>query len=95
MDAFASIISNNVNTIMKRMTSLSIILMVPTLIASFYGMNVPIYMRICRMVSWLSSCLDLAIRYGLFYIQEDQMVLGYQKINRTQITRAVGVICVR
>ena len=40
MDAFASIISNNVNTIMKRMTSLSIVLMVPTLIASFYGMNV-------------------------------------------------------
>lgn len=39
MDAFASIISNNVNTIMKRMTSISIILMVPTLIASFYGMN--------------------------------------------------------
>lgn len=45
MDAFASIISNNVNTIMKRMTSLSIILMVPTLIASFYRMNVPIYME--------------------------------------------------
>lgn len=44
MDAFASIISNNVNTIMKRMTSLSIILMLPTLIASFFGMNVPIYM---------------------------------------------------
>ncbi|NCC09176.1 MAG: magnesium transporter CorA family protein [Bacteroidia bacterium] len=42
MDAFASIISNNVNTIMKRMTSLSIILMLPTLIASFYGMNVDI-----------------------------------------------------
>jgi len=42
MDTFASIISNNVNTIMKRMTSTSIILMVPTLIASFYGMNVPI-----------------------------------------------------
>ena len=45
MDAFASIISNNVNTIMKRMTSLSIILMVPTLISSFYGMNFPIYME--------------------------------------------------
>lgn len=43
MDAFASIISNNVNTIMKRMTSISIILMVPTLIASFYGMNVITY----------------------------------------------------
>ena len=42
MDAFASIISNNVNTIMKRMTSISIIMMLPTLIASFYGMNVDI-----------------------------------------------------
>ena len=40
LDAFASVISNNVNQIMKRMTSISIILMVPTLIASFYGMNV-------------------------------------------------------
>ncbi len=44
MDAFASIISNNVNTIMKRMTSLSIVLMLPTLIASFYGMNVDIHL---------------------------------------------------
>ncbi|MBP6064573.1 magnesium transporter CorA family protein [Bacteroides sp.] len=44
MDAFASIISNNVNTIMKRMTSISIILMVPTLIASFYGMNVDVHL---------------------------------------------------
>ncbi len=45
MDAFASIISNNVNTIMKRMTSLSIVLMIPTLIASFYGMNVDIHLE--------------------------------------------------
>ena len=43
MEAFASIISNKVNTIMKRMTSISIILMVPTLIASFYGMNVDVH----------------------------------------------------
>ena len=50
MDAFASIISNNVNAIMKRMTSLSITLMIPTLIASFYGMNVDIHIdeRHCR-----------------------------------------------
>lgn len=43
MDAFASIISNNVNAMMKRMTSLSITLMIPTLIASFYGMNVDVH----------------------------------------------------
>ncbi|MDR1273802.1 MAG: magnesium transporter CorA family protein [Odoribacteraceae bacterium] len=41
MDAYASVISNNLNIVMKRMTSVSIILMLPTLIASLYGMNVP------------------------------------------------------
>ena len=40
MDTFASIISNNLNGVMKRLTSVTIVLMVPTLIASFYGMNV-------------------------------------------------------
>lgn len=41
MDAYASVISNNLNVIMKQLTSVSIILMIPTLIASIYGMNVP------------------------------------------------------
>ena len=41
MDAYASVISNNLNIIMKRLTSISIILMIPTVIASLYGMNVP------------------------------------------------------
>jgi len=40
MDAFASIISNNMNIVMKFLTSVTIILMLPTLVASFYGMNV-------------------------------------------------------
>ncbi|MDE6120826.1 MAG: magnesium transporter CorA family protein, partial [Muribaculaceae bacterium] len=42
MDTYASVISNNVNAIMKRLTSISVILMIPTLIASFYGMNVDV-----------------------------------------------------
>ena len=40
MDAFASIISNNLNVVMQRLTAVTIILMVPTLVASFYGTNV-------------------------------------------------------
>jgi magnesium transporter len=40
MDAYASIISNNLNIVMKRLTTITIVLMVPTLIASFFGMNV-------------------------------------------------------
>lgn len=42
MDAYASIISNNLNIVMKRLTTITIVLMVPTLIASFFGMNVKI-----------------------------------------------------
>jgi magnesium transporter len=41
MDAFASVISNNMNDVMKRLTIITILLMIPTLIASLYGMNVP------------------------------------------------------
>ncbi|MCB0103169.1 MAG: magnesium transporter CorA family protein [Anaerolineales bacterium] len=40
MDAFASIISNNLNVVMKALAALTIILNVPTIVASFYGMNV-------------------------------------------------------
>ncbi|MBN2829309.1 MAG: magnesium transporter CorA family protein [Candidatus Cloacimonetes bacterium] len=39
MGAFSSMISNNLNVVMKFLTSITIILMLPTLIASFYGMN--------------------------------------------------------
>jgi len=40
MDAFASIISNNLNVVMKVMTALTIIIAVPSMMAAFYGMNV-------------------------------------------------------
>ncbi len=42
MDAFASIISNNLNNVMKRLTSITIILSLPILVTSIYGMNVKI-----------------------------------------------------
>jgi len=41
MNAFASVISNNLNVIMKKLTLISILLMIPTLVASIFGMNVP------------------------------------------------------
>lgn len=40
MDTFASIISNNLNIVMKFLASMTIILAIPTMIASFFGMNV-------------------------------------------------------
>ena len=45
MDAYASIISNNLNGVMKMLTSITIILAIPTLIASLWGMNVPVPMQ--------------------------------------------------
>ncbi|MDP1823378.1 MAG: magnesium transporter CorA family protein [Archangium sp.] len=40
MDAFASIISNNLNVVMKVLTSLTLLFAIPTAVASFFGMNV-------------------------------------------------------
>jgi len=42
MDAFASVISNNLNVVMKFLTSFTIILSIPTMVASFFGMNVAV-----------------------------------------------------
>ena len=41
MDTYSSIINNNVNNVMRTLTSVSILMMVPTLIASLFGMNLP------------------------------------------------------
>lgn len=40
MDAYASIISNNLNIVMKILAVMTIVLEIPTLLSSFYGMNV-------------------------------------------------------
>lgn len=40
MDAFASIISNNLNIVMKFLAAVTIVLALPTMVASFFGMNV-------------------------------------------------------
>jgi magnesium transporter len=68
MDAFASIISNNVNTIMKRMTSLSIVLMVPTLIVSFYGMNVDIHIEELPHAFSLIVCFSVLLSALAFIV---------------------------
>jgi len=41
MDAYSSIISNNLNIVIHRLTVITVVLMVPTLISSFFGMNIP------------------------------------------------------
>ena len=77
MDAFASIISNNVNTIMKRMTSISIILMVPTPHRQLLRYERPDLRR--KYAAWLCHHrhdLHHTISFIIFHFQKDQMVLN-------------------
>ncbi|MBA3065670.1 magnesium transporter CorA family protein [bacterium] len=64
MDAFASVISNNLNIVMKFLTSISIILMIPTLIASLYGMNVKLPFQNSPHAFLITIILSLALSIG-------------------------------
>ena len=72
MDAFASIISNNLNEIMKRLTSVTILLSVPMLIASFYGMNVrlPGEDMAYSFVFVFSLCVILSTIIGFYFMRK-------------------------
>jgi magnesium transporter len=61
LDAFASIISNNQNEVLKRLTTLTIFLSVPVLIASIYGMNVPIPYKDTHYAFWVPVILSVLI----------------------------------
>ena len=45
MDAFASVISNNLNIVMKFLTSVTIVMAIPTMVSSLFGMNVALPMQ--------------------------------------------------
>jgi len=61
MDAFASIISNNLNNVMKRLTSITIILMLPTLVTSIYGMNVDLPYQNTAHAFYIPVILSLSV----------------------------------
>ena len=42
LNVFETIISNNLNMVMKFLTVVSVIIAVPTVVSSFWGMNVPV-----------------------------------------------------
>lgn len=74
MDAYASVISNNLNVIMKRLTSISIILMIPTLIASLYGMNVPNNLQENPFGFWIVLLISLGVSvFGVFLFKKKNM----------------------
>jgi magnesium transporter len=60
MDAFASVISNNLNIVMKVLTLVTIIMQIPTIITSFFGMNVKLPLM-QNPLAWIYIILMSAI----------------------------------
>ncbi len=72
-NSYSSVISNNINGTMKTLTSVNIILMLPTLIASLYGMNVANYLEDNHYAFFIvvGASLILSILLALFFRRKD------------------------
>jgi len=72
MDAFASVISNNLNIVMKILTSITIIITIPVLVSSFYGMNIklPFQDQPYAFLIVITTSVLLALCAILFFIKK-------------------------
>lgn len=61
MNAYSSIISNNLNGVMKYLTSITIVLAIPTMVSSFWGMNVAVPIPNLENSFWIICALSLII----------------------------------
>ena len=69
MDGFASVINNNVNQVMKFLAAITIILSIPTMLASFWGMNVDLPLKDTNFGFWYVIAIStiLTILVILFF----------------------------
>jgi len=72
LDAFASIIANNQNEVLKRLSVITIVLTFPVLVASIYGMNVPIPYSKSPYAFYIPVSLSLLISLiiGWFFLRK-------------------------
>lgn len=72
LDAFASIIANNQNEVLKRLSVITIVLTFPVLVASIYGMNVPIPYSGSPYAFYIPVSLSLVISLiiGWFFLRK-------------------------
>lgn len=67
MDAYASVISNNLNVVMKLLAVITLVISVPTLIASLWGMNVPVPFASLSWGFWLVIGISVVITAVVSY----------------------------
>lgn len=72
LDAFASLIANNQNEVLKRLSVITIVLTLPVLVASIYGMNVPIPYASSPYAFYIPVLLSLLISLlvGWFFLRK-------------------------
>jgi magnesium transporter len=71
LDAFASIIANNQNEVLRKLSVITIVLTFPILIASLFGMNVPSGFENSSYAFYIVGFLSLviALLIGLFFVR--------------------------
>ena len=72
MDAYASIISNNLNIVMKRLTIITILMAIPTIVFSFYGMNVDLPFRSVQWIFPLIISLIATVITAMCLLKKDK-----------------------
>ena len=76
MDAYSSIISNNLNEVMKLLTSITIIISIPTLIASLWGMNVEVPFEIEKYGFWILCGIAFVVTAVTIVLLNKKGMLG-------------------
>jgi magnesium transporter len=75
MDAYSSIISNNLNQVIHRLTIVTVVLMVPTLISSFFGMNIPNGIPEQPWAFYITILATGLITGGLYWLMQRQKMV--------------------
>jgi len=87
MDAFSNVISNNMNIVMKRLTLISLSLMFPTFITSFWGMNIklPLANNPFAWAFLAGACLIVAM-IGMFILSDKKNRFVQREVNQREIS---------
>lgn len=75
IDTFGSIISNNLNKVVKRLTVITVILMIPTLVASMYGMNVELPLQHSPHAFYITITVSVLLSIiGVIFLRKKGLV---------------------
>jgi magnesium transporter len=89
MDAYGSVISNNANETMKKLTLITILLAIPTMIAGFWGMNMPVPFQsfngeTSTMWFWLVISIALILTAVIGILMVKTKMFSTKKIKRNK-----------